>query len=186
MATTVKDMLAAAQAVVPRTENVIIHPDGLAAANEWHQVLQPTEAMATFADWLDTENPRLSWEVALGRARAMFIDPTRIPPAQAFRAAFRAQVRALLSDDSVLAIPTTPFPAPAQGQRRKQRRPLSRQRFDLLQHRCHRLFDSNHGSIITRTGGTINALRAVQKFKVQRSTLKNRSFKYSESRNLEL
>jgi len=68
--------------------------------------------------WRDTENPRLSWEVALGRARGMFIHPARIPPAQAFRAAIRAQLRALLGDDSVLAIPTTRFPAPTQGQRR--------------------------------------------------------------------
>ncbi len=34
-------------------------------------------------------NPRLSWEVALGRARAMMIDPARVQPARAFRAAFR-------------------------------------------------------------------------------------------------
>jgi amidase len=97
---------------------VEIHPEGLEVANAHHQVLQPTEAMATFADWLDTENPRLAWEVALGRARSMMIDPALLPPAQAFRAAFRERVRELLGEDRVLAIPTTPFPAPLQGQRR--------------------------------------------------------------------
>jgi amidase len=110
--------LDAARAVISASESAIIHPDGLEAANEQHQVLQPTEAMHTFADWLDTENPRLAWEVALGRARAMMIDPARVAPAQQFRAAFRAHMQALLGADAVLAIPTTPIAAPLHGQRR--------------------------------------------------------------------
>lgn len=110
--------LDAAQTVIGAHENAIIHPDGLAVANAHHQVLQPTEAMQTFGDWLDTENPRLSWEVALGRARALAIDPTLIAPANAFRTGFRAHMKTLLGADRVLAIPTTPFPAPPQGQRR--------------------------------------------------------------------
>ena len=108
----------AAREHVGHAEDVAIHPEGLARVNEHHQVLQPSEAMATFADWLDVENPRLSWEVALGRARALFIDPARIAPARAFRAAFRQRMHAMLGADAVLAIPTTPFAAPPQGQRR--------------------------------------------------------------------
>jgi len=110
--------VAAARGLVAHSEDAVIHPDGLTAANEHHQVLQPSEAMQTFVDWLDTENPRLSWEVALGRARAMMIDPARLPPARAFRNAFRERMREMLGDDGVLAIPTTPYPAPPQGQRR--------------------------------------------------------------------
>jgi amidase len=110
--------LDAACAAIGTFENTIIHPDGLATANDHHQVLQPTEAMRTFGDWLDTENPRLAWEVALGRARALAIDPALIPPAEKFRAAFRAHMQTLLGTDAVLAIPTTPIPAPPQGQRR--------------------------------------------------------------------
>ena len=109
------DAAAALFATVAAAE---IHPEGLEVANSHHQVLQPTEAMGSFAEWLDTENPRLAWEVALGRARTMMIDPALVAPAQAFRAAFRERMRALLGADGVLAIPTTPFPAPLQGQRR--------------------------------------------------------------------
>jgi len=110
--------LEAAMALAGASREVVIHPAGLGAVNDQHQALQPTEAMATFADWLDEANPRLSWEVALGRARAMMIDPARVPPARAFRAAFRERLRELLGADGVLAIPTTPFPAPPHGQRR--------------------------------------------------------------------
>jgi amidase len=110
--------LDAAAALIGGAEPAEIHPEGLEAANAHHQVLQPTEAHGTLADWLDTENPRLAWEVALGRARAMMIDPALIPPAQAFRAAFRARVAAMLGADKVLAIPTTPFASPPQGMRR--------------------------------------------------------------------
>ena len=110
--------LDSARTLIGTSTDSVVHPDGLVAANTQHQILQPSEAMATFGDWLDTENPRLSWEVALGRARALMIDPALIAPAQAFRAAFRAHVQAFLGVDGVLAIPTTPFPAPPHGQRR--------------------------------------------------------------------
>ncbi|MSO91698.1 MAG: amidase [Acetobacteraceae bacterium] len=110
--------LDAARTVIGVYENVVIHPNGLAVVNDHHQALQPTEAMRIFGDWLDKENPRLSWEVALGRARALAIDPALIAPADAFRVAFRARMQVLLGADAVLAIPTTPFPAPLQGQRR--------------------------------------------------------------------
>ena len=110
--------LQAARDMIGVTDEIVIHPDGLSQVNEHHQVLQPSEAMETSGDWLDTENPRLSWGVALGRACALFIDPTSILPAQSFRTASRAHMRELLGEDAVLAIPTTPFAAPAQGQRR--------------------------------------------------------------------
>lgn len=113
-----KPALDAACGVIGVSENTIIHPDGLATANDQHQVLQPTESMRTFGEWLDKENPRLSWEVALGRARALAIDSSRIGPAEIFRKAFRSRMQALLGKDTVLAIPTTPFPAPPQGLRR--------------------------------------------------------------------
>lgn len=101
-----------------RSENVMIRPEGLGALADAQGVLQPAEAHETFADWLDRENPRLSWEVALGRARALMADRAAIPGAQRVRDAHRARMAELLAGDAVLAMPTVPFAAPLQGQRR--------------------------------------------------------------------
>ena len=51
------------------------------------------------------------------QAKEWGIDPTRIAPARLFRAAFRDRLLTLLGDNAVLAIPTTPYPAPPQDHR---------------------------------------------------------------------
>lgn len=115
VAAALRPALDAAIALIGPAREVALDLPALATAQG---MLQPAEAHATFADWLDRENPRLSWEVALGRARAMLADPAAIPGAQRVRDAHRARMAALLADDAVLAIPTVPFVAPEQGQRR--------------------------------------------------------------------
>jgi amidase len=95
-----------------------------ALLTEVQSVLQPAESRATFDDWLDRANPRLSWQVALGRARSQMITREQVDRARPIRAAFRRRLADLLAPDSVLAMPTTPFPAPPQGLRRSAMAPL--------------------------------------------------------------
>lgn len=115
VAAALRPALDAAIALIGPARETALDLPALAAAQG---VLQPAEAHATFADWLDRENPRLSWEVALGRARALMADPAAIPGAQRVRDEHRARMASLLAGDAVLAIPTVPFVAPEQGQRR--------------------------------------------------------------------
>lgn len=118
VAEALRPALEQAVALIGDVEAEEVHDEGLDGLNARQQILQPAESMATFADWLDRENPRLSWEVALGRARAMLADPGKVPAAQAFREAFRDDIGYVLDGDAVLALPTVPFVAPLMGQPR--------------------------------------------------------------------
>lgn len=89
--------------------------------SEWreHQsALQSREAWATFADWITTTNPRLSFEVAAAFLRGAAVDEATLEAADRFRRERRAEVDALLSDGTVVCLPTTPFPAPRRGEPR--------------------------------------------------------------------
>jgi amidase len=89
--------------------------------SEWreHQsALQSREAWATFADWITTINPRLSFEVAAAFLRGAAVDEATLEAAARFRRERRAEVDTLLSDGAVVCLPTTPFPAPRRGEPR--------------------------------------------------------------------
>jgi amidase len=92
-----------------------------APLSEWrhHQsTLQAKEALATFADWIDVHNPRFGFEVADTFLRGMHIDDDALKRAEAFREERRRELAQLLDSDTVICLPTAPFPAPALGQRR--------------------------------------------------------------------
>jgi amidase len=84
-----------------------------------HQgAIQGREAWATFGDWIDRTNPRFGFEVADNFLRGKSASDDALAAANAFRAERRAEFAALLGNDALLCLPTTPFPAPLRGQPR--------------------------------------------------------------------
>jgi amidase len=96
----------------------IVAPDGIETWFGHQATLQGREAWETFGDWIDRTDPRFGFEVAenflIGRN---WSDAARAEAAAA-RPRYRARIEALLGDDGVIALPTTPFPAPPRGETR--------------------------------------------------------------------
>jgi amidase len=89
--------------------------------SEWarHQgALQGREAWATFGDWIDQHNPRFAFEVADNFLRGMRINDASMQAAAQFRVERRAEFTRLLDPETIVCMPTTPFPAPLAGQPR--------------------------------------------------------------------
>ena len=94
---------------------------------EWlrHQsALQGREAWTTFGEWIDTRNPRFAFEVADNFLRGTLHDDGAIDVGESFRARCRVELAPLLDPETIVCLPTTPFPAPLAGQPRS----LMRQR----------------------------------------------------------
>ncbi|HEY7244677.1 MAG TPA: amidase [Xanthobacteraceae bacterium] len=78
-----------------------------------HQrAIQGREAWETFGDWIDRNNPRFAFEVADNFLRGMRIEDTSLAAARAFQAARRREALYMLAPDTIVCLPTAPFPAP--------------------------------------------------------------------------
>ena len=85
---------------------------------EWlrHQgAVQGREAWSTFADWIDRHNPRFGFEVADNFLRGRQVEDAAFEAGREFLAARRREVASWLDERTVVALPTTPFPAPPIG-----------------------------------------------------------------------
>ena len=81
-----------------------------------HQTaIQGREAWATFGEWIDRHNPRFGFEVADNILRGSRIEDSAVEAANAFRAERRAEFDQLLDEETIVCLPTTPFPAPLRG-----------------------------------------------------------------------
>ena len=88
---------------------------------EWfaHQrAVQGREAWATFGDWIDRHNPRFGFEISDNFLRGMRVDDAALAAGRQFQAARRAELMQTLAADTIVLLPTAPFPAPLLGQRR--------------------------------------------------------------------
>jgi amidase len=92
--------------------------EGLEECARQQGILQGREAWTTFSDWIDTNNPRFSFEVADNFLRGTHADDKAIAAARALREKVRERLRALTAGQTFIALPTTPFPAPPRGQKR--------------------------------------------------------------------
>ncbi|MFD2181067.1 amidase [Rhodoplanes azumiensis] len=99
-------------------ERVTLSPAGLAAWSAHQAALQGREAWTTFGDWIDSTNPRFSFEVADNFLRGIKASPEELSAARETREQVRERVHTLIADGSLIALPTTPFPAPLAGQKR--------------------------------------------------------------------
>ena len=90
-------------------------PPGLSVWAKAQRTLQPWEGWLTFKDWLDKHNPRMAYSVARNLVLASMIPESERQWAEMMRLDARARMHYLLDAQTVLCMPTTPFPAPAKG-----------------------------------------------------------------------
>ena len=84
-----------------------------------HQrAIQGREAWATFGEWIDRYNPRFAFDIADNFTRGRETPDAVFAAAREFRAARRAELMAMLDQETILLLPTAPFPAPVRGQPR--------------------------------------------------------------------
>ncbi len=90
-------------------------PPGLSVWGRAQRTLQPAEAWATFRDWIERANPRFAFNVAHGLVLGSLVPEAERRWAALMKREARARLDYLLPPGTVLAMPTTPFPAPAKG-----------------------------------------------------------------------
>jgi amidase len=84
-----------------------------------HQrAIQGREAWDTFGEWIDRHNPRFGFDIADNFVRGRETPDAVLAAAREFRAARRAELMAMLDQETILLLPTAPFPAPLRGQPR--------------------------------------------------------------------
>ena len=102
-------------ALAGATAEVTVAPQGLSVWARAQRTLQMPEALATFQDWVERTNPRLTMRVARTLVTAEAASAAERQWAELMRHEVRARLRDLLDPDSLLCLPTTPFPAPPVG-----------------------------------------------------------------------
>ena len=107
-----KPMVRKLSALVREVREDLLAPPGLSIWARAQRILQPYEAWLAFRDWIDRENPRLAFSVARNLALASTIPEPERQWAALMRAEARARLAWLLPPDTILCLPTTPFPAP--------------------------------------------------------------------------
>ena len=95
--------------------DITVAPQGLSVWARAQRTLQMPEALATFRDWVERTNPRLTMRVAKNLVAAEGVSAAERQWAELMRHEVRGRLRDLLAPGSVLCLPTTPFPAPPVG-----------------------------------------------------------------------
>jgi amidase len=91
-------------------------PPGLATWARAQRTLQPYEAWQNFYPWLDRANPRLQFSVARNLVLGATISAEERGWAALVREEAKGRLRRLVPPETILCLPTTPFPAPPCGQ----------------------------------------------------------------------
>ncbi len=114
-AAALEPMLDRLKSLIPDWREEVMAPPGLSTWGRAQRTLQPVEAWETFRTWVERDNPRFAFSVA----RALVLGAASSEAERGWAALMRQEVRArlrhLLPPGTVLAMPTTPFPAPLAG-----------------------------------------------------------------------
>jgi amidase len=102
--------------VIGETREEVMAPAGLTQWARAQRTLQPSEAWLTFKDWIERNNPRLAFSVARNLLLGSMIPQSERDWAELVRREARGRMRYLLSEETILCLPTTPFPAPKRGE----------------------------------------------------------------------
>ena len=97
------------------TRDEVMAPQGLSIWARAQRTLQPVEAWQTFRAWAERENPRFAFSVARGLIAGAQITDAELSWATLMREEARGRMAYLLPPDTILCLPTTPFPAPKRG-----------------------------------------------------------------------
>ena len=120
--------------LIGQTRDENLAPMGLSVWGRAQRALQPHEAWLTFKDWIDTCNPRLAFNVVRGLMAGATMPEADRQWATLMRQEARARLTYLLSPGTILAIPTTPFPAPKRGLPLAEQNPLRERILCLCAH----------------------------------------------------
>jgi amidase len=104
--------VARVKAAAAGASSVVVADEGLRIWTGHHVHLQHPEFAQTFSSWVDSVDPRLSYDVAAAIANARRLPAEPRQAAQAFRPGVRARLDALLQGRRVLCLPTTPILPP--------------------------------------------------------------------------
>ena len=91
--------------------------------SDWtaHQrAIQGREAWSSFGEWIDQTNPRLAFDIADNFVRGRQTSDAALATARDFQAARRGELLMLLTNQTILCLPTAPFPAPPLRQPRSK------------------------------------------------------------------
>ncbi len=101
--------------VIGALREELLAPQGLSVWARAQRTLQPVEAWQTFKTWVDRDNPRFAFNVARGLVLGSMTPESERGWANLMRQEVRGRLRHLLPPDTILCMPTTPFPAPKRG-----------------------------------------------------------------------
>ena len=116
VAAALQPMVKRLAALIGASREDTMAPQGLSVWARAQTTLQPREALETFREWLDRGNPRMAFSVARRLVMASLIPDSDRNWASLMRQEARARMAHLLPADTILCLPTTPFPAPLKGQ----------------------------------------------------------------------
>jgi amidase len=114
-ATALAPMLERLKRLIPDWREEVMAPPGLVTWGRAQRTLQPVEAWETFRPWIERDNPRFAFSVARGLVLGAATPEAERGWAALTRQEVRGRLRHLLPPGTVLAMPTTPFPAPRAG-----------------------------------------------------------------------
>ena len=114
-AAALRPMLERLKRLIPNWREEVMAPQGLSVWGRAQRTLQPVEAWETFRTWVERDNPRFAFSVARGLLLGAAVPEVERGWAALMRQEARGRLRHLLPPGSVLAMPTTPFPAPKAG-----------------------------------------------------------------------
>jgi amidase len=104
--------VAAVEGIVGAAAPVTLAPDGLPAWFEVFRVLQYADIWAAHGAWVTHERPRFGPQIAARFAAVAQVERDDVARRHGQRVSIRAQLDALLADDTVLLMPTAPDVAP--------------------------------------------------------------------------
>ena len=102
-------------AIAGERSDETLAPPGLSVWARAQRAIQPYEAWKTFENWVDQNNPRMTFTVARGLMVGATISAEDRKWAGLLRQDARARLARLTRDGGVICQPTTPFPAPPVG-----------------------------------------------------------------------
>ena len=114
-ASALQPMLERLKRLIPDWREEVMAPQGLSVWGRAQRTLQPVEAWETFRTWVERDNPRFAFSVARGLLLGAAVPEVERGWAALMRQEARGRLRHLLPPGTVLAMPTTPFPAPKVG-----------------------------------------------------------------------